>query len=178
MQVRLEQGVEGEAEEEECLLLKRVLVEVLVLVLVTLCPDARAPDDVRVVVVGVAVDDTLLKEAPSAPPPPGDTGDARARVVRLRKTGLRAGPAASAERSRRVLVWERERVRYMVALVMGGGAGLDGPAWGDVGAGWRSTGRDAHELGMASKGERMAVPKPALELGLVLGRLTRAGRNM
>lgn len=113
------------------------------------------------------------------------------RLGGVRRTGLVAAlrepePEASTERSLRGRDCERGRGRGRARgtwwEVDGDEVDAcdDGPAV-DVDAtgceGLRSTGREAHELGTASKGERTALPNPALELGLVFGRLTRAGRG-
>lgn len=100
-------------------------------------------------------------------------------VTRRRGLEGKRAPGVSAERSRRVRECD---LRRGAGMRMGGrGAGCWTVWAADVDAvGWeglRSTGRDAHELGTASKGERAVLPKPLLELGLVFGRLTRAGRG-
>lgn len=98
-----------------------------------------------------------------------------ARFTKSRGTGLEGVGETSLDRSRRPRVWERERVRYIGDLV----ADLDimlvrkgADAGGATGwLGLRSTGRDAQEVGI------VLLPKPGLELGLVLGRFTRPWRG-
>jgi len=98
-----------------------------------------------------------------------------ARFTKSRGTGLEGVGDTSFDRSRRPRVWERERVRYigdlvlgldMAVVIKGADAGVGATGW----LGLRSTGRDAQEVGM------VLLPKPALELGLDLGRLTRPWR--
>lgn len=165
-------GVDVEAEpEEECLL----RVELLALLCIeTLANDARGTDTD----FDADTDDDrdgrgTMTEGPA--PDGEEEPEMVARFTKSRGTGLEGVGETSLDRSRRPRVWERERVRYIgdlvadldIVLVRKGADAGGATGW----LGLRSTGRDAQEVGI------VLLPKPGLELGLVLGRFTRPWRG-
>jgi len=163
--------VEAEPEEEECLL----RVELLGLLCIdTLANDARGTDTD----FDPDADDDREGRGTGREDPAPDAEEEPEMVARFtesRGIGLGGVGDTSLDRSRRPRVWERERVRNMGELLLGLDTAvvMKGADAGAGATGWlglRSTGRDAQEVGM------MLLPKPALGLGLVLGRFARPWR--